>query len=172
MVWCYAIDSINSGALEPQFFIEFMKGLSLKNSDLPGPRDDKKTWPAMAQLFQAKFKSKTRAEWENIYDGTDACVAPVLTNAELELSGFDQRPIVTLKDSPSLAIAHGDTETRPASEGRGSGVPGQGYSAKPLSPGTGGESVVDKWMGWSRGQQYQVADGGLVLRTTTTKSNL
>ncbi len=149
-----------------------MKGLSLTGSDLPGPREDKKTWPAMAQLFSKKFKSKTRAEWEKIYDGTDACVAPVLTNAELELSGFDQRPIVTLKDTPSLAIAHGNPETRPAVQGQGLGVLGEGYSAMNLSPGVGGQRVIDKWMGWSLGQQYQVADGGLALTATTTKSKL
>lgn len=149
-----------------------MNGLSLKDSDLPGPREDKRNWPAMSQIFRKKFKSKSRAEWERIYEGTDACVAPVLTNAELELSGFDQRPIVTLKGSPALAIAHGDMDHRSAAEGQGPGVPGQGYSAKTLSPGMGGERVVDEWMGWSRGQQYQEQDGGLILTTVTTKSKL
>ena len=33
----------------------------------------------MHKLFAAKFASKTRDEWTEIFAGTDACVTPVLT---------------------------------------------------------------------------------------------
>ena len=36
-------------------------------------------WPAMKERFAAIFKTKTRDEWTAIFDGTDACVAPVLS---------------------------------------------------------------------------------------------
>ena len=39
-------------------------------------RDD---WPAMKERFAAIFKTKTRDEWTAVFDGTDACVAPVLS---------------------------------------------------------------------------------------------
>ncbi|KAH0366487.1 CoA-transferase family III, partial [Aureobasidium melanogenum] len=150
------------GALEPQFFAQLLKGLNLNPSSLPGPRDDRTTWPALRYLFTHTFKSKTRAEWEKIFNGTDACCTPVLTQDELESKGYDQRPIVTLTESPGKAIAEGDADTRPAWEGKGIGVEGSGWESKGLAPGVGGEEVLARWMGWRRGRQYDVVDGGLV----------
>ncbi|KAH0000244.1 CoA-transferase family III, partial [Aureobasidium melanogenum] len=150
------------GALEPQFFAQLLKGLGIKPSDLPGPREDRNTWPALRHLFTKIFKTKSRSEWERIFDNTDACCTPVLTQDELEESGYDQRPIVTLKDSPGKAIAEGDADTRPACQGQGIGVEGSGWQSKGLAPGVGGEEVLARWMGWSRGRQYDVVDGGLV----------
>lgn len=150
------------GALEPQFFAQLLKGLDIKPSDLSGPRDDRKTWPTLRHLFTETFKSKSRAEWEKIFDDTDACCTPVLTQDELEDSGYDQRPIVTLRDSPGKAISEGEADTRPAYQGQGIGVEGNGWQSKGLAPGVGGEEVLARWMGWSRGRQYDVVDGGLV----------
>ena len=36
----------------------------------------------MKERFAAIFASKTRAEWESVFEGTDACVAPVLSMSE------------------------------------------------------------------------------------------
>ena len=33
-------------------------------------------------MLEAKFASKTRDEWAQIFDGSDACVTPVLSYAE------------------------------------------------------------------------------------------
>ncbi|KAG9675091.1 CoA-transferase family III, partial [Aureobasidium melanogenum] len=150
------------GALEPQFFAQLLKGLGLESSDLSGPREDRNTWPALRHLFTKTFKSKPRPEWEKIFDDTDACCTPVLTQDELEESGYDQRPIVTLKDSPGKAIAEGDADKRPACQGQGIGVEGNGWQSNGLAPGVGGEEVLARWMGWSRGRQYDVVGGGLV----------
>ncbi|MEM9279876.1 MAG: CoA transferase, partial [Pseudomonadota bacterium] len=35
-------------------------------------------WPAMHKLLEETFASKTRDEWAGLFEGTDACVAPVL----------------------------------------------------------------------------------------------
>jgi alpha-methylacyl-CoA racemase len=32
----------------------------------------------MKRAFEARFKSKTQAEWRKIFDATDSCVVPVL----------------------------------------------------------------------------------------------
>ncbi|KAI9708399.1 MAG: hypothetical protein M1820_004103 [Bogoriella megaspora] len=149
------------GALEPQFFAALLKGLQIDPNSLPGKREDRKAWSAIADLFTQKFKSKSRSEWEQIFDGTDACCVPVLTQYELESSGFDQRPAVTLKESPSLAIS---SVARLASQGQGIGVEGDGWTSRGLSPGDGGEELLARWLGWKRGSQYDVRDGGLVLR--------
>ncbi|EWC43885.1 alpha-methylacyl-CoA racemase [Drechslerella stenobrocha 248] len=156
------------GALEPQFFTAFLKGLGLTKDDLPGPREDPSTWPDLRRLFTSLFKTKARDEWERIFDGTDACCTPVLTQQELEDDGFDQRPIVTLRDSPGLAIAKGagaesNVEVR-AAKGQGSGVEGSGWSEEGLTPGAGGEAILEQWVGWKSGKQFDVENGGLVLK--------
>ncbi|KAL2162673.1 hypothetical protein VTH06DRAFT_6509 [Thermothelomyces fergusii] len=46
----------------------------------------------------------------------------------------------------------------------GPGVEGRGYAARPLDPGRGGEEALGEWLGWSRGVQFDVEDGGLVLK--------
>lgn len=149
------------GALEPQFYAELLKGLNIDENSVGGNRLDKSTWNKQEELFTAKFKSKTRAEWEKIFDGTDACCTPVLTQQELEQQKFDQRPIVTLKSTPGLAIQEGEPENRPEATGQGIGVEGDGWNEKGLSPGVGGEDVLATWMGWSRDRHYSLKDGGL-----------
>jgi len=69
------------GAIEPQFYAELLKGVGLDGAELPG-QNDKSQWPAMKARLAGIFKQKTRAEWEAIFEGTDACVAPVRTFAE------------------------------------------------------------------------------------------
>ncbi len=65
------------GAIEPQFYAEFVSGLDLQ--DLPGQYDD---WPATRAAFTAAFATRTRDEWAAVFAGTDACVTPVLSLAE------------------------------------------------------------------------------------------
>ncbi len=69
------------GALEPQFYARFLAGLGLDADTLPG-RDDPANWPALRDRFTAVFRTRTRAEWCAVFDGTDACVAPVLAPLE------------------------------------------------------------------------------------------
>jgi alpha-methylacyl-CoA racemase len=164
---------VNSGALEPQFFTALLKGLSLREADLPGDRRDPSTWPELRALFTRIFKSKTRAEWEQMFDGTDACCTPVLTQDELETAGYDQRPIVTLRDTPGLAIAEddakeGDEAVRTA-KGQGNGVEGHGWQSDGLSPSAGGELTLKEWLGWRRGKHFDVVDGGLALKDAKSR---
>ncbi len=70
------------GALEPAFYSEFVAGLGLVEAMLPS-RSDPKNWPALAGEFSSRFASRTRQEWTEVFDGTDACVTPVLTMSEV-----------------------------------------------------------------------------------------
>jgi alpha-methylacyl-CoA racemase len=170
---------LHSGALEPQFFAALLKGLSIDPSSLPGSRDDRSTWPWIRKTFTEKFLSKNRSEWEAIFDGTDACCTPVLELEELESSGYQQRPVVTLKSSPGLAIAevspvfgHGNEsghDERTIATGRGEGVEGSGWYPTILAPGVGGEEVVERWTSWTRGKDYDVQSGGLVKSGSKAK---
>lgn len=165
--WVGELTQGDSGALEPQFFAELLKGLGISKSDIPN-RDDPNNWPLLRELFTETFKSKNRKEWEDIFDETDACCTPVLLNSELEIDGFDQRPPVTLKDSPGLALDNKSGEEKdPAiksAKGQGTGVAGQAWDEVGLSPGVGGEDVLGQWLGWKRGRQYELVKGGLVKR--------
>ncbi|MBF8192648.1 CoA transferase [Nonomuraea sp. K274] len=67
------------GSLEPQFW-DAMVGL-MGLTDLPD-RNDRTRWPALKARLAAEFKTRTRAEWEAVFEGSDACVSPVLSMAE------------------------------------------------------------------------------------------
>ncbi|MEP2891433.1 CaiB/BaiF CoA transferase family protein [Tateyamaria sp.] len=69
------------GALEPQFYALLIKGLGLNAKDLPD-QNDRSAWPAMSQRFADVFAQQGRAHWAQVFEGTDACVAPVLTLEE------------------------------------------------------------------------------------------
>ena len=69
------------GAIEPQFYAELIRLLGFEDVDL-STQMDRTTWAAMKVRFTATFASKTRDEWEAIFAGSDACVAPVLSATE------------------------------------------------------------------------------------------
>lgn len=73
--------AISVGPLEPQFFAELCEKAGLEHV---APRDqvDKDNWPRLNAAYEAVFRTKSRDEWAKIFDGTDACVAPVLTMDE------------------------------------------------------------------------------------------
>src|ERR1700747_96885 len=73
--------SMDVGAIEPQFFAALLAGLGLSAADVPG-QFEIGSYPKMFEAFTARFASKTRYEWAEIFDGTDACVTPVLTWSE------------------------------------------------------------------------------------------
>jgi alpha-methylacyl-CoA racemase len=68
------------GALEQRFYDEFTALLGLTPTE--AQRDDPATWPALQEKFAAIFGRRTRAEWEVVFEGKDACVAPVLSMSE------------------------------------------------------------------------------------------
>ncbi|PNS21139.1 Isopenicillin N epimerase component 2 [Sphaceloma murrayae] len=151
------------GALEPHFFARLVKGLGLEEREWLGRREKRGEWETIKRVFTAKFKEKTRREWEEIFDGTDACVTPVLGMGELRDAGYDQRPLVTLRTTPGYAVADGDQD-RDTAEGQGLGVEGNGWTGKGLRPGEGGEDLLNLWTGWQKGSHYDTEDGGLVLK--------
>ena len=72
---------LSVGSIEPQFYDALLAGLGLDIKDLPW-QHDRAQWPALKQKFGAIVKTKTRDEWMAIFEGTDACVAPVLSIPE------------------------------------------------------------------------------------------
>jgi alpha-methylacyl-CoA racemase len=68
-------------AIEPQFFAALLDVLELDPASLPG-QDDRESWPELRQSLTAAIGARPRAEWLARAEGTDACVAPVLTMRE------------------------------------------------------------------------------------------
>jgi alpha-methylacyl-CoA racemase len=67
------------GALEPQFFADLLRLLEIE--DAPGQHDVDR-WPELRERLASRFRERTQAEWSEVFDGTDACVAPVLPLTE------------------------------------------------------------------------------------------
>ena len=81
---CYATKDekfMAVGPLEPQFFAEMLRLLEIDAADY-GPQRDVSKFSEQQAMLEAKFASKTRDDWAKIFDGTDACVTPVLTYEE------------------------------------------------------------------------------------------
>ena len=70
------------GALEPQFYAALLAGLGLADAELPAQLDPT-GWPVLRERFTKIFAQRTRDEWAAAFEGTDACVAPVLSAAEV-----------------------------------------------------------------------------------------
>ena len=68
------------GALEPQFYAALVDGLGI--ADSAPDRDDPANHPALRDLIASTIRSRPLAEWTEVFDGTDACVAPVLPFSE------------------------------------------------------------------------------------------
>ncbi|KAJ6186109.1 hypothetical protein N7519_007410 [Penicillium mononematosum] len=125
------------------FYAALVRGLGFEIGQLP-KREDREQWPVLREIFTKRFKEKTRAEWEAVFDGTDACATPVLEQAELEDNGYEQRPMVHLVSTPAAPI--------PADQG--------GWSGGGLLPGDGGVDTLREWVGWEQGKDFEVRKDG------------
>ncbi|MGW4574678.1 CaiB/BaiF CoA transferase family protein [Streptomyces tendae] len=121
------------GALEPQFYAEFMRLLGLPG--LAPARDDIARWPELREAVAARFKSRTREEWTAVFADSDACTAPVLSLREAP-------------HHPHLAARATFTEyggiTQPAPAPRFSATP-TAVRTGPALPGADTEAVVRDW---------------------------
>jgi alpha-methylacyl-CoA racemase len=106
------------GALEPQFFAELCEGLGIDAEQFP--QLEQTAWPEQKQRIAEVVATRTREEWAEVFEGTDACVAPVLGLSEavdhphnvareafVEVDGFAQpAPAPRFSRTPG-AVRHG-----------------------------------------------------------------
>lgn len=107
---------LSVGAIETRFYEKLLQGLGLESSSMPA-KDDKKKWPEVKEHFTRIFRTKTRQQWADIFNGKDACVAPVLElsevnedrhnrerNSFMDLEGYLQpSPAPRLSRTPPIA---------------------------------------------------------------------
>lgn len=68
------------GSFEPRFYRELLQRLGLQEADFP--EMDAARWPEFKERFAAIFRTRTRQEWCELFEGSDACFAPVLSLTE------------------------------------------------------------------------------------------
>ena len=94
------------GAIEPQFFAALLAGLGLAPDEVPSQLEIG-SYQQMYDVFAQRFASRTRAEWTQVFAGTDACVTPVLTWSE---AADDDH----LNARSTVITAHGVEQAAPA----------------------------------------------------------
>ncbi|HEY6421789.1 MAG TPA: CaiB/BaiF CoA-transferase family protein [Pseudonocardiaceae bacterium] len=122
------------GALEPQFYAILLDGLGLAAQDLP-EQLDQAGWPVLRERFTEVFASRTCDEWVAAFEGTDACVAPVLSFAEVPMHPHiaTRGTIVELDGVPQAAPAPRFSRSSPAPP------------APPRQPGADTAAVLADW---------------------------
>jgi alpha-methylacyl-CoA racemase len=69
------------GPIEPQFYRELLEKTGITDPTFAAQMD-RSTWPALKEKLAAVIKTKTRGEWDVVFEGSDACYAPVLSLIE------------------------------------------------------------------------------------------
>jgi alpha-methylacyl-CoA racemase len=140
------------GAIETKFYGELLERLGLAGEALP-PQHDRAGWPALRRRFTEAFRTKTRDAWCRVFEGSDACFAPVLTFAEAA-----RHPHALARD------AHVEVGgvTQPAPAPRFSRTPGAVRGAPP-ERGAGGRDALADW-GFSAAEMDVLAAQGLGFR--------
>jgi alpha-methylacyl-CoA racemase len=122
------------GALEPKFYAELIERLGLAARRLPH-QYDRARWPELRALFSTAFRAKTRDEWCAIFEGSDACFAPVLSFSEA-------------RNHPHAVAREGFVEVggipQPAPAPRFGRTPGAATRAAP-ERGAGGRDALGDW---------------------------
>jgi alpha-methylacyl-CoA racemase len=72
---------VSIGSIEPQFYALLLQKTGITDPDFQAQMDRSK-WPALKAKVAAVIRTKTRAEWDALMEGTDVCYAPVLSLSE------------------------------------------------------------------------------------------
>jgi len=137
-------------ALEPRFYAALLQGLGLDADSLPD-RNDRTSWPALRARFAAAFRSKTREEWTQLLEGTDACVTPVLTLSGSARASAQSRPAVYSSATKPVPAAAPRFSVTPSSHAPMQGPPCE-RAARGLGTGAGGSRrAVQRFPGVAAG---------------------
>ncbi|MER8041061.1 CaiB/BaiF CoA transferase family protein [Streptomyces hydrogenans] len=128
------------GALEHRFYAEFARLLDLQDAD--GLRGDLARWPELREAVAARFRSRTRAEWTEVFEGTDACVAPVLSLREApahphlaaRATFAEHGGLVQPAPAPRFSVTPGTLRTGPALPGADTAAVARDWAVPALCP--------------------------------------
>lgn len=122
------------GAIEPRFYAAPLEGLGLHDEPLPR-QHDKAPWPALRERFAAIFRQRPRDDWTGVFDGTEACVSPIVSLAESAAQPHlvSRGSFVEVDGAMHPAPAPGFSRTRSRIGGA------------PVARGAGSESALADW---------------------------
>jgi crotonobetainyl-CoA:carnitine CoA-transferase CaiB-like acyl-CoA transferase len=85
--WCRTYRASDGGSvsvqcLEPKFYVEFLARMGLADDAAFANQFDVEAWPELTKRLTGLFAEKPRMYWTKLFEGSDACVAPVLDPAE------------------------------------------------------------------------------------------
>ena len=88
---------ISIGSLEPQFYALLLEKAEITDPEFQEQLDEA-AWPAKREKLNQLFKTRTRQQWCDIMEGTDACFAPVLDlkEAPVHPHNIDRKTFVEL----------------------------------------------------------------------------
>ena len=121
--------------LEPHFYAELRTRLGLADDPrFDGPLEPR-NWQRIKDALREIFRTRTRDEWTRLFEGSDACVAPVLTMGEA--------PAHPHNVAREIFVEQGGI-TQPAPAPRFSRTPGAIQRQAPL-PGEHTEEILADW---------------------------
>ncbi len=138
------------GTVEPKFYAELMERLGLEFD--PDAQYDKSRWPQEKERLATVFRTKTRDEWCELLEGTDACFAPVLTPLEAPDHPHNQ--------ARGTFLAPGGVP-QPAPTPRFSRTPAA-VPDPPMHPGDDTDGVLGRW-GFETDEVARLRAAGAVL---------
>ncbi len=122
------------GALEPQFYAELRKLAGL-NEGCYDDQMNRGNWPAMHDKMAAVFKTKTRDEWTKLFEGSDACAAPVI-----EMFDAPKHPHLVARKT----FVEADGGVQPAPAPRFSRTP-SAIQSSAAAPVTSAAEILNQW---------------------------
>ena len=125
---------ISIGPLEPRLYDVLLEELGISHEEL-GPQYDHESWPEWSKKFSKVFKTRSRDEWCEKLEGSDACFAPVLDFNEAVLHPHNRARKTHIEVGGMMQPAPAPRFSRTQ--------PNVGFAAH--EPGSDFESVMKDW---------------------------
>lgn len=122
------------GPLEPQFHALFLNMLGIDDPELRKPTD-RSRWPALRERLGKVLATKDRDDWCAFFEGSDACVAPVLDLDEAPAHPHNQARHTFVERDGVIQPAPAPRFSRTEPE----------LDAPPPRPGEHGRQILSDW---------------------------
>jgi alpha-methylacyl-CoA racemase len=123
------------GSIEQSFYAALLAALDLTDDPEFAEQMNPSLWPALTERLATIFATKTRAEWCELFAGTEVCFAPVL--------GISEAPAHP-QNRARQSFIEVDGVVQPAPLPRFSLTPAR-VRHGPTPPGTGGDAALRDW---------------------------
>jgi alpha-methylacyl-CoA racemase len=138
------------GAIEARFYADFVARLGLADEPLPG-QHERERWPELRAVFAKTIATRTRDAWERAFEGSDACVAPVLALGEVERHPHNAARGTFLRRDGVLQPSPAPRFSRTGAE----------LGAPPCARGADSDAVLRDW-GFAAEEVARLRRGGIV----------